>query len=261
MVEDERTDGTGDSDERPGREGAEPSDRTPGDATPGNADPDVGAATTGDLGTLVSLVGHFYRGQLDRETTWRSRLDRTTNWAVLVVATLLTWTFSAADNPHYVLLIGALLVVMFLVLEAHRYRAYDIPRSRVRMLEEDLFAQLFDPARDVEHGEWRRLLSEDLRQPAAKVSSRVAIARRLRRVYLPLLTVLLAAWVVKLALFQPGSDWVAAAALPPVSGRVVIAAVVVAYVAAVAVAVWPGSSGGRREVEEAKPRAWNRDDE
>ncbi len=255
MVDDDRTD---EAEEPSGGRGAEPSGGRTDDGAPGNAS--IGEAAARDSGSLLSLVGHFYRGQLDRETTWRGRLDRTTNWAVVVVATLLTWTFSAADNPHYVLLIGALMVVLFLGLEAHRYRAYDVPRSRVRMLEEDLFAQLFDPSRDVEHDEWRRMLGEDLLRPAAKVGVVDAVARRLRRVYLPLLTVLLAAWLAKLVLFQSGTDWVAAAALPPVPGRVVVAAVAALYGLAVAMAAWP-RRGGRREVEETRPQAWERDDE
>lgn len=40
---------------------------------------DLGEAAATDQSMLLSLLGHFYRGQLDRETTWRSRLDQTTN--------------------------------------------------------------------------------------------------------------------------------------------------------------------------------------
>ncbi|PSP78136.1 hypothetical protein BRC81_08830 [Halobacteriales archaeon QS_1_68_20] len=253
---DERSERT--ADRSSGRGGTEQSGGLPGDVAAD--DPGIGEATTRDLENLVTLVGHFYRGQLDRETTWRARLDRTTNWAVLVVATLLTWTFSGASNPHYVLLIGALMVVVFLGVEAHRYRAYDVPRSRVRMLEEDLFAQVFDPSRDVTHDEWRRMLSEDLLRPASKVSVLEALSRRLRRVYLPLLTVLLAAWLLKLMVFQPRSDWVGAASLPPIPGQVVLAVVAALYALAVVVAAWP-DGGGRHEVETARPHAWDRDDE
>lgn len=220
----------------------------------------VAGSVSADETDLVTLLGHFYRGQLDRETTWRTRLDRTTNWAVLVIATLLTWTFSGADNPHYILLLGVLLVVVFLGLEAHRYRAYDVPRSRVRMLEEDLFARLFDPEQTPEQHDWRQVMSEDLRRPASEVTGRVAVSRRLRRVYLPLLSILLGAWTVKITVFQPGQNWVDAAALPPVSGEFVIGAVAAFYVGAWALAVWPQPET-RREVEGARPRALGRDDE
>lgn len=230
------------------------------DGISGAEDADIGAEAAQDVDVLLTLLGHFYRGQLDRETTWRTRLDRTTNWAVLVIATLLTWTFTARDNPHYILLIGALLVVLFLGVEAHRYRAYDVPRSRVRMLEEDLFAQLFDPDEGVERTDWRYLMSEDLREPAAKVSLRVAVARRLRRVYLPLVSILLAAWVVKITVFQPGIDPIGAAALPPIPGSVVVAVVVAFYAFLVILAAWPGVERGHREVTDEDPGAWQRDD-
>lgn len=29
---------------------------------------------------MISILGDAYRGELDRETTWRSRLDQTTTW-------------------------------------------------------------------------------------------------------------------------------------------------------------------------------------
>lgn len=227
----------------------------------GAEDADIGARASEDPDTLLTLLGHFYRGQLGRETTWRTRLDRTTNWAVLVIATLLTWTFTDPDNPHYILLIGALLVVLFLGVEAHRYRAYDVPRSRVRMLEEDLFAQLFDPDEGVERADWRRLMSEDLRKPAAKVSLRVAVARRLRRMYLPLVSILLAAWIVKITAFQPGDDPLVAASLPPIPGSVVVAAVAAFYASLVILATWPDVHRGHREVSDEKPGAWQRDDQ
>ena len=46
-------------------------------------------ATSGE--TLTVLV-HYYRGELARMAGWRDRIDRTTNWAITVVA--------ARASPH-----------------------------------------------------------------------------------------------------------------------------------------------------------------
>lgn len=257
-LSDDSSDRTGTDDSDKGTAVDNPSDD---DANDGKTEKRMGEEATEDLDTLMTLVGHFYRGQLDRETTWRTRLDRTTNWAVLVIATLLTWTFSAPDNPHYILLIGMLLVVVFLSVEGYRYRAYDVPRSRVRMLEEDMFAPMFDPERSREHEDWRRLLSQDLQNPAAKVSVRVAISRRLRRVYLPLLSILFGAWLAKLTVFQPEETLLTAAAMPPIPGSAIVATVTVFYLALCLLMLWPQPEQGRREFDEERPEVWNQNEE
>jgi len=83
---------------------------------------------------LSSVMAHAYRGELGRVDTWRQRLDQTTTWAVTVMAAILTWAFSSSDNPHYILLIGIVVVTVFLGIEARRYWDYDVFRARVRML-------------------------------------------------------------------------------------------------------------------------------
>jgi uncharacterized membrane protein len=77
-----------------------------------------------------------------------------------------------------------------------------------------------------------------------------AYARRLRRVYLPLLLVLLAAWVVRLTAFGSGAGAVAAAAVPGVSGRVVVLAVGCCYAAAILLAAWPRERRATGELRE-----------
>jgi uncharacterized membrane protein len=203
------------------------------------SDPEIGRLVTDDPSSLFTLVGHFYRGEMDRMTSWRGRLDQTTYWAVTIVAAVLTWAFSSPDNPHYIILIGILTVVMFLFFETRRYRAYDVWRSRVRLLEEDLFATVFDPASEAVHGEWRTELSEDLRRPALKVSFLEAVSRRLRRVYLGLLVVMLAAWIFRITAFEPRESWTTTAAFPGVPGLVVVGVVAAFFAVAIAVAFVP----------------------
>lgn len=200
---------------------------------------EVGEFIADDPSNLTSLIGHFYRGEVDRVTTWRSRLDQTTNWAVTIMAAILTWAFSSPDNPHYIILIGVLMVSIFLGMETRRYQTYDIWRSRVRLLEEDLFANALDPRSGIIHRDWRKDLSEDLRRPTIKVPLFEALGRRLRRVYLPLLYVLLAAWVFRVLTFESAKNWRTVAAIGPIPGVAVVGIVIGAYVAATAIAFWP----------------------
>lgn len=213
----------------------------PGGTYPG--DPD---STDGVPPFLLDL----YRGELDRVTTWRGRLDQTINWAVTIMAAVLTWVFSSPDNPHYLLLIGMLTVMIFHVVETRRYRAYDVFRARVRLIEEDVFAAALDPTEGVEHEEWRAELAADLRRPALKTSFGEASARRLRRVYLPLLVVLLAAWVTRITVFTPDEGPLASAAVVGVPGIVVVATVALAYLAAIGFAYWPRERQAKGELYE-----------
>ncbi len=205
--------------------------------------PDPEGTTTSDDGVtsadVPSYLAHLYRGELDRATSWRGRLDQTVNWAVTIIAALLTWVFSSPDNPHYLLLIGMLAVALFHFVETRRYRAYDAWRARVRLIEADVFANALDPAEGVQHADWRAELGSDLRRPALKTPFLEAYARRLRRIYLPLLFVLLAAWIVRLTAFPRDSRPIAAAAIEGVPGTVVVVLVAVFYLGATGLAAWP----------------------
>src|SRR6267142_6806827 len=56
---------------------------------------------------------HFYRGEVQRSNTWRTRLDTTTYWAVLTAGATLSFAFSSPSNPHFVILINSVLVAIF----------------------------------------------------------------------------------------------------------------------------------------------------
>lgn len=215
----------------------------------------------GELGTkqseFVGLMQHFYRGELGRTTAWRTRIDRTTNWAVGLMATLITWTFSDPGNPHYIILGSLAAVMVFLVVEARRYRIYDIWRARVRLVEENVFANAADPE-GVRHERWRELLADDLRRPRIKIPFFEALSRRLKRVYLPLISIIIVSWVVRISLFAPaGVSVLEAAAIDAISGPVVIGTVGVGYVAMIVLALWPSerqAKGEKREFSEQTDR-------
>jgi uncharacterized membrane protein len=201
---------------------------------------EIAGAAAGDQTDFLSLMGHAYRGEMGRTTSWRTRIDRTTNWAVVLTATLLTWAFSGESRPHYILLIGIVMITVFLAIEARRYRVYDIWRSRIRMLEENVFANALDPD-GVEHSNWRKLLSDDFRDPAMKTPLIEALSRRLRRVYFALISVLIVAWIVRLAVFSTSPKGLAVTAtVGKVPGILILASVGLYYTTIVFLTFWRG---------------------
>jgi uncharacterized membrane protein len=199
-----------------------------------------------DMGPSSALA-HLYRGEIHRMKLWRERLDRTTNWAVLLIAAVLTWAFSSEGNPHYVILVGAAAVVMFLFIEARRYRAYDVWRSRVRTLQERVWAVGLDPNIEIEEDGWRERLAADYRSPRLKISTEEAIAHRLRRVYFPLFTIIVGAWLLRVTAFA-GTPWPASAAVGSIPGQLVIVVVAVAYTGALVVCCRPRTWHTRGEL-------------
>ncbi|WP_415379712.1 DUF2270 domain-containing protein [Halosimplex sp. TS25] len=183
---------------------------------------------------MAGLTGNFYRGEVERTASWRGRLDQTTNWAVVVVGAILTWAFSSGDNPHYVILIGVFGVTAFLVMEATRYQEYDVWRKRVRILQTGLFAEMYSPS--AEGTDWQRQLGDDLRDPEFHLTMREALTHRLRRSYLALLLLLLAAWVARVTVYEASEPWTETASILGVSGVLVAAAVGLFYAVAVLVA-------------------------
>jgi len=193
-----------------------------------------------------SSMAHLYRGEIHRMKFWRERLDRTSNWAVLVMSGVLTWGFSGANRPHYILLLGMAALAAFLLMEAQRYRGYDVWRGRVRTLQKNVFAYGLDPSAGLEDSSWRQKLSRDYRNPLIKITREEAIAHRLRRIYLLLFTVMLGAWMIHVTTFSPVS-WPASAAVGAIPGLLVTAGLFVMYLVAIVIAV--------------RPRTWQAEDE
>ncbi|WP_265109895.1 DUF2270 domain-containing protein [Halosolutus halophilus] len=221
-----------------------------------SAQADPGREVGHDASELPSVLGHAYRGELDRETTWRSRLDQTTTWAVTLMAAILTWAFSSADNPHYIVLIGVLTVGMFLAIEARRYRDYDVYRSRVRLFQQNFLAPTLDPSRSVEHGNWRTELGDDYRQPTLKITMFEAIANRLRRIYFALLTVLCIAWLFRVTAFARNAGFPAAASVGTVPGIAVVTVVGAFYAAILAITFWPREREAKGEFRDTEAGDW-----
>ena len=184
---------------------------------------------------FINLLAHYYRGEIARMAGWRDRIDRTTNWAITVVAAMLSVSLSTPTAHHGVLVFGMLLVFLLLVIESRRYRFFDVYRSRVRALERNYYAQVLAPEPDTDDT-WTRVLGEDLRRPAFRLSQGQALSRRLRRNYGWMFLILLLAWLLKITStkLQPSAatvevvpslaEWLQNAAIGPVPGWAVIVA-------------------------------------
>lgn len=146
----------------------------------------------------ITALAHYHRAEMGRMAGWRDRIDRTTNWAITGVAAMLSLSLSTPTAHHGVLIFAMILVQLLLLIEARRYRFFDVYRNRVRKLEKHYFAQVLAPMPEPD-GNWARLLGQDLRRPMFLISTRAAMARRLRRNYIWMFLVLLTAWILKIS--------------------------------------------------------------
>jgi uncharacterized membrane protein len=190
----------------------------------------------------ANMIIHYYRGEMGRMASWRDRIDRTSNWAITMVAGLLSVSLSTSSSHHGVVLFAMLLISLMLLIEARRYRFFDVYRARVRKLERHYFAQALDPQADLKP-DWAAGIARSLRNPCFLISYREALFRRIRRNYVWMYVILLFAWLLKISTpkllpNEPKMDVVFSvseavnnAALGPAPGWSVIAVVALFYAA------------------------------
>jgi len=188
------------------------------------ATPPVRACNAAEIGAIA----HLYRAEIYRSTVWRTRLDSTTNWAVVTTGIALSATFSsAAASPLPMALVG-LIVTMFLLLEARRYRYFNIWRARARLLETDFYTPMLRNEPVLVNCDWSRLLARDYLHPRYHVSLARAAGRRLRRTYAWIFLIQAIAYYGKLAIhptpLKTASELWARAAVGPVPGEVLVTA-------------------------------------
>ena len=186
---------------------------------------------------FITLFAHFHRAEIARMAGWRDRIDRTTNWVITLVAAMLSVSLSTSNAHHSVLLFAMVLAFFMLMIESRRYRFFDVYRSRVRRLERNYYAGLFDSTLRSEEN-WRQLAAADLRAPSLAMSMAEAVSRRLRRNYVWIFLILLSAWSLKVAFPSVSGGvsvaptferWIESAAVGPVSGWLVLVALFVFY--------------------------------
>ena len=148
----------------------------------------------------LNVMVHFYRAEVGRSTSWRQRLDATTNWAVLTTAGMLSFAFATTTHSHVLLLLSNLIIVAFLMIEARRYRYFEVYRARVRMLEENFLLPIITRQLDSPMSSWNEQVARDLDRPKYKTAFYQAVGFRLRRNYAFIFIILFGGWIVKLAL-------------------------------------------------------------
>lgn len=178
--------------------------------------------TSAEIGALA----HLYRGEVYRSTVWRTRLDNTTNWAVAALGLAMSASYSHPDASALPLILIGILIMVFMIFEARRYRYFNVWRARARWLETNFYAPMLrGQGRNSPTG-WETVLARDYCEPRHHISMARAIGRRLRRTYSWLLVIQALAYLGKLAIHPTAvgsmSEFVQRAAVGPISGTAML---------------------------------------
>jgi uncharacterized membrane protein len=176
----------------------------------------------------IGALAHLYRGEVYRSTVWRTRLDSSTNWAVVMTGIALSATYSSAEASPLPMILVGVIVAVFLLFEARRYRYFNVWRARARLLETDFYAPMIRGKGARMGAGWTELLAKDYLAPRYHISFARAIGRRLRRTYAWIFVIQAVAYYAKLAVHPaPLSAWSELwerAAIGPIPGGLVVLA-------------------------------------
>lgn len=176
----------------------------------------------------IGALAHLYRGEVYRSTIWRTRLDTTTNWSVVTLGVALSITFSSVTASPLPLVLVGILIAFFLLLEARRYRYFNVWRARARWLEVHLYAPMLNDGDLHLEQDWQRILADDYSHPRYHITFVTALGRRLRTNYIWLLTIQTASYYGKIAVHPTAvsslDDIWARAAVGPIPGEVMVLA-------------------------------------
>ncbi len=194
-----------------------------------------------EIGDFTSVMVNFYRGEVQRAYTWRTRLDRTTNWAIIILSVLITWVFSSPSRPHELLLFSMIFMLVLLIIEARRYRFYNVWASRIKVLEENFIAKALSPEEEVTSREWMETLARNLKQPHFLIPLWSAISHRLRRIYVWLFSITIILWLGKLSMHPTPasglSEVISRAQMSTLPGYVIFLIVMIFYGATIILAL------------------------
>jgi uncharacterized membrane protein len=198
----------------------------------------------------IGALAHLYRGEVYRSTVWRTRLDTTTNWAVVTLGVALSITFSSPDASPLPLLLVGILIILFLSLEARRYRMFSVWRARSRWLEKHFYVPMLIDGDLHTEEDWQSALAEDYRNPKYHVSYTMSLARRVRSNYLWILLIQTLAYCGKLIVHPlPVAGWddfVTRADIGPLPGQVVLVVGAIYIASWIGLAVWVSMADARR---------------
>jgi uncharacterized membrane protein len=134
-------------------------------------------------------------------------------------------SFAHPEASALPLVLIGVLIVVFLVFEARRYRYFNVWRARARWLETNFYAPMLRGEGSLGTG-WEQVLARDYCEPRHHISMARAIGRRLRRTYIWLLAIQATAYLGKIAIHPlPVTDmteFVQRASLGPMPGEVLL---------------------------------------
>jgi uncharacterized membrane protein len=176
----------------------------------------------------ISALAHLWRGEVYRSTVWRVRFDNTTNWAVVTTGIAISASFSTNIASPLPLVLVGLLVLFFLLIEARRYRYFNIWRLRARVLETNFYAPMLRGEATLPEVGWNQRLAHDYSSPQHRISYAAAVGLRLRRDYAWIFAIQALAYYGKLAIHPTAmtslTDLWQRAAIGPIPGQLVVLA-------------------------------------
>jgi uncharacterized membrane protein len=181
------------------------------------------AFTAAEIGALA----HLYRAEVYRSTIWRTRLDTTTNWSVVTLGVALSITFSSNGASPLPLILVGVLIAFFMMLEARRYRYFNVWRARARWMENHFYAPMLADGDLHLEEDWQRTLARDYTRPAYHISYLTALGRRLRYTYIWLFMIQTVAYFGKITVHPAPlaslEELWARASVGPASGQTMLA--------------------------------------
>lgn len=191
---------------------------------------------------FISALVHLYRGELGEATVWRNRIDTTSHWAIVMSATALSFVFSDKSIERHVLIpVITIFCTFLLMMEARRYRFFDIWRSRARMIEINFYKPLLVGSKPP-MSDWTERLAQDMGWPHFHMPWWEAAGRRLRRNYLGIYGVLLGSWLLVLTthpfVTTSRSEIIARASVGFLSGPIVFGGVMLFYAGLAALGIY-----------------------
>lgn len=203
----------------------------------------------------IGAVAHLYRAEVYRSTTWRTRLDTTTNWSVVTLGVAMSISYSSPEASALPLVLVGVLIMLFVALEARRYRYFNVWRARTRWMEKHFYEPLLrgKPGSPI----WREVLAEDYVHPRYHVTWLTALGRRIRRNYYWILLIQSLAYLGKLTVHPMAaddlSDILDRAGIGPVPGWAVLLAGLVYIGSWLGLTLWVGWSDARRHLSRSGP--------
>ncbi len=190
-------------------------DRAEADPAPGASEGICGAKEVG-------AIAHLYRAEVYRSTTWRQRLDQTTNWAVVTTGIALSVSFASENASAFPIVLVGMLNVMFLMLEARRYRFFYVWRFRARVLEIAFYVPMLRGQGAHIPLDRGTALSDDYEKPQYRIGMWRAVGRRIRRNFGWIFAIQGVAYMAKIAIHPTDvttlSEFIARAHVGPIPG-------------------------------------------